>query len=130
MRTRSLAFLLTCLMALLPVTVLAQNYSVIKAARSTMPIKTFSNPAKPEVTGRIELQTFNTWGAMPIVSEQGDFVQFRAPDGQLYWILSEKVEIARAIECGRATPESVVRYVKNESLANRGLDEACGKKGK
>lgn len=106
------------------------TYSMIKGARTSLAIKTFASPATPTVTGDIPLAEFNSWGALPVLEEKDAYIRFRTPAGKEVWILSEKVELARSIECGRPSPETVIKTVKDESLAARGIGEACGNKGK
>lgn len=108
----------------------ANRYSVVKGARTSKPLTVYSSPNISATAGKVSLEEFAAWGALPVLEEQGSFIRIQPPAGQFVWILSEKVEVARAMECGGPTPESVIKVVKSESLAARGIGELCGARKK
>ena len=111
--------------------VAAENYSMVKGPQTSRPIAVYLAPSETALSERkIPLDEFRALGAQPVLEEKGSFIRIKDKDDQSIWILSEKVELARAINCGDPTPESVVKVVKNETIAARGIGEACGRKGK
>jgi len=101
----------------------------IKSVQTSKALIIFNESGKKvEGAPAISIEEIKAIGRIPVLAENGAYIQIQLSDSRKVWILSEKVHLERPASCGHGSPNDVIAVVKKETNAARGVGQPCGGK--
>lgn len=108
-------------------TLAAETQLWIKGVIGSKALVAYAEPGQHDKkVAEILPEQLKAMGKVPVLAENGAYVQFQLADGKKLWILSEKVLLERPAKCGQGSPSDVIIVVNRATNAARGVGEACG----